>query len=298
MVHSDLNTARTLFEHSERESDPSRKFSALEEALELVDVVLADRAVSQSDRGVALTLRHSYLHRLLTQLVGMQSIEFNAWRDYIRLLLIERTGDVDVILAEDASLKESYETFISLWKNELLGYQDVLKFWFEDSGPAKWWKEDESFDHIIIKRFSALHQRATRCELFEWRKYAHGRLAEIIVLDQFSRNMFRGSPQSFAHDALALALAQEAISVGADKALDPGERYFLYMPFMHSESRKIHEVAVGLFRQDVIDGNLDYELKHKTIIERFGRYPHRNAILGRESTAEEIEFLKQPGSSF
>lgn len=298
MTHPDLNTARTLFEHSEKESDPSRKFSALEEALELVDVVLADPAVSQSDSEVALTLRHSYIRRLLTQLVGMQSIEFNDWRDYIRLLLTERTGDVDAILAEDASLEESYETFVSLWKNELLGYQDVLKFWFKDNGPAQWWGKDENFDRIIIKRFSALHQRATRCELFEWRKHAHGRLAEIIVLDQFSRNMFRGSPLSFAHDALALALAQEALSVGADKALDQNERNFLYMPFIHSESMKIHEVAVKLFHQDVIDGNLEDELKHKAIIERFGRYPHRNAVLGRESTPEEIEFLNQAGSSF
>ncbi len=177
-------------------------------------------------------------------------------------------------------------------------YQDVLKFWFEDSQPAQWWKKDENFDRLIIERFSALHYRATRCELFEWRNGPHGRLAEVIVLDQFSRNMFRGSPLSFAHDALALALAQEAISVGADKDLKPVERTFLYMPFMHSESMKIHEIAVELFRKNGIPGNLDYELKHKAIIERFGRYPHRNAILGRESTAEELEFLKQPGSGF
>lgn len=177
-------------------------------------------------------------------------------------------------------------------------YQEILKFWFEDTEPAQWWKKDENFDRIIIGRFSVLHRSATRCELFEWRKDARGRLAEIIVLDQFSRNMFRGSPLSFAHDALALALSQEAISSGADMALSPIERSFLYMPFMHSESMKIHEIAVELFRGNSIAGNLDYELKHKAIIERFGRYPHRNAILGRESTQEEIEFLKQPGSGF
>jgi uncharacterized protein (DUF924 family) len=177
-------------------------------------------------------------------------------------------------------------------------YQEILKFWFEYCEPAQWWKKDENFDRTIIERFSALHHRATRCELFEWRKDARGRLAEIIVLDQFSRNMFRGSPLSFAYDPLALALAQEGVSSGADKALSPAERGFLYMPFMHSESMKIHEVAVELFRKNGIAGNLDYELKHKAIIERFGRYPHRNAILGRESTPEEIEFLKQPGSSF
>jgi len=110
--------------------------------------------------------------------------------------------------------------------------------------------------------------------------------------------MFRGSSLSFAQDALALALSQEAVSAGADEALKPVERSFLYMPFMHSESLKIHEVAVELFRRNGLEGNLDYELKHKAIIERFGRYPHWNATLGRESTQEEIEFLKQPGSSF
>lgn len=177
-------------------------------------------------------------------------------------------------------------------------YQDVLQFWFEDTKPAQWWKKDEEFDRIIIERFSELHCRAARCELFEWRTDARGRLAEIVVLDQFSRNMFRGSPLSFAQDALALALSQEAVSAGADKTLNPVERSFLYMPFMHSESAKIHEVAVELFRRNGIEGNLDYELKHKAIIERFGRYPHRNAILGRKSTQEEIEFLKQPGSGF
>lgn len=177
-------------------------------------------------------------------------------------------------------------------------YQDVLKFWFEDTKPAQWWKKDENFDRMIIERFSELHRRATCCELFEWRKDARGRLAEIVVLDQFSRNMFRDSPLSFAQDALALALSQEAVSAGADRTLNPVERSFLYMPFMHSESMKIHEVAVELFRKNGIEGNFDFELKHKAIIERFGRYPHRNAILGRESTQEEIEFLKQPGSSF
>lgn len=177
-------------------------------------------------------------------------------------------------------------------------YQDILKFWFEETEPAQWWKKDENLDRIIIERFSELHRRAARCELFEWRKDARGRLAEIIVLDQFSRNMFRDSPLSFAHDALALALSQEAVSAGADKALNPVERSFLYMPFMHSESMKIHEVAVELFRRNGLEGNFDYELKHKAIIERFGRYPHRNAILGRESTQDEIEFLKQPGSGF
>jgi len=177
-------------------------------------------------------------------------------------------------------------------------YREILKFWFEEIEPKQWWKKDEALDRLITERFADIHHRATLCELFEWRKDAHGRLAEVIVLDQFSRNMFRSSPLSFAYDALALALAQEAIAVGADKSLSQTERSFLYMPFMHSESLQIHEIATGLFRDTGNQGSLDFELKHKAIIERYGRYPHRNSILGRQSTAEEIEFLKQPGSGF
>lgn len=177
-------------------------------------------------------------------------------------------------------------------------YQGILKFWFEEIEPKQWWVKDSELDRLIIDRFSEVHARAARCELSGWREKAEGRLAEIIVLDQFSRNMFRGSALAFAYDSLGLALAQEAISAGADQILSPIERNFIYMPFMHSESLQIHEEAVDLFRRNGLQGNLDYELKHKEIIERFGRYPHRNKALGRESTAEELEFLKQPGSGF
>ena len=177
-------------------------------------------------------------------------------------------------------------------------YSEILKFWFEEIDPAKWWAKDDVFDQSIRGRFSEVHARATRCELFEWRAETKGRLAEIIVLDQFSRNLFRGSPLAFASDPLALALAQEAISAKADEALSPLERSFLYLPFMHSESLAIHAVAMELYRTNGIQSNLDFEIRHKQIIERFDRYPHRNAILGRQSTQEEIEFLKQPGSAF
>ena len=177
-------------------------------------------------------------------------------------------------------------------------YQEILRFWFEEAKPEQWFRKDEAFDRLISGRFSALHQRAARCELYEWRHEARGRLAEIIVLDQFSRNMFRGTPQAFAHDALALALAQEAMASGADQVLDPRERTFLYMPYMHSESAEIHRIAEEIFRQHGNQANLDYELQHKAIIDRFGRYPHRNDILGRASTPAEVEFLKQPGSGF
>jgi len=177
-------------------------------------------------------------------------------------------------------------------------YDEVLKFWFEETKPLQWWKKDESFDHLIAQRFSDTHARACRCELFEWRKTAHGRLAEIIVLDQFSRNMFRGSSQSFAHDPLALALAQEAVAAHADEHLDATRRSFLFMPYMHSESLSIHEVAMQLFKDKCSPESFEFEMKHQQIIARFGRYPHRNAALGRTSTAEEVEFMKQPGSSF
>ncbi|MBM5572853.1 MULTISPECIES: DUF924 family protein [Deefgea] len=177
-------------------------------------------------------------------------------------------------------------------------FNDVLNFWFEEISPAQWWAKDPQFDQQIRDRFAALHARAVQCELYEWRDTAHGRLAEIIVLDQFSRNMFRDTPQAFAQDALALALAQEAIAAGAADLLTPIERSFLYLPFMHSESLQIHEIAVQLYTDNGLQNNLDFEFKHKAIIEQFGRYPHRNAILGRVSTPEEIEFLKQPGSGF
>ncbi|MCX7139994.1 MAG: DUF924 domain-containing protein [Proteobacteria bacterium] len=177
-------------------------------------------------------------------------------------------------------------------------HEEILTFWFEEIEPAKWWVKDDAFDQSIRARFAEVHARATRCELFAWRTQPRGRLAEVIVLDQFSRNMYRDSPAAFASDPLALALAQEAIAAGAEDALDPVERSFLYLPFMHSESPAIHAIALELYRKNGIQSNLDFEIRHKNIIERFGRYPHRNAILGRASTAEEIEFLKQPGSGF
>lgn len=177
-------------------------------------------------------------------------------------------------------------------------HEEILRFWFEEIDSAKWWIKDNDFDRLIAERFSEVHAQANQCELYEWRRTPQGRLAEIIVLDQFSRNMFRGTPQAFASDLLALALAQEAVAAGTDQALSQDERHFLYMPFMHSESRKIHDVAAALFRKHGNASALDFEMRHKAIIDKFGRYPHRNAILGRESTLEEIEFLKQPGSGF
>lgn len=176
--------------------------------------------------------------------------------------------------------------------------ETVLRFWFEEITPKQWFQKDLKFDQALARRFGDLHRQASACELYQWRKDSRGRLAEVIVLDQFSRNIHRDSARAFANDRLALALAQEAIARGDDQPLRPVERIFLYMPFMHSESAKIHERAEALFRANGLEDNLKYELKHKEIIDRFGRYPHRNRLLGRQSTEEELAFLKQPGSGF
>jgi uncharacterized protein (DUF924 family) len=177
-------------------------------------------------------------------------------------------------------------------------YQDVIEFWFTEVEPKQWWQKDALFDEMIQSRFGALHGQAKTGELFLWRETALGSLAEIIVLDQFSRNIYRDKPESFGCDSLALALSQVALSKGFDRALPATERSFMYMPFMHSESRLIHLEAVKLFEALGNSNNLDFEYRHKAIIDTFGRYPHRNNILGRASTPEEIEFLKQPNSSF
>ena len=177
-------------------------------------------------------------------------------------------------------------------------YPMILKFWFEEIDHSLWWSKNDEFDQRIRERFADIHAQAICCELFDWRKNAEGRLAEIIVLDQFSRNLFRDSPLSFANDSLALVLSQEAISVGVDQELSPIQRSFLYMPFMHSESLLIHGIAMDLYQKNGIPSYYDFEIKHQDIIKRFGRYPHRNKILGRVSTKEEIEFLKHPGSGF
>ena len=174
----------------------------------------------------------------------------------------------------------------------------VLDFWFKEIDAKQWWTKSAEFDQLIVSRFGSLHTAAAHCELYAWRETPPGRLAEIIVLDQFSRNMFRDQPQAFACDALALALAQTAVATQADAVLEIQQRAFVYMPYMHSESPLIHGTAQALFSQAGLESSLASEHHHKAIIERFGRYPHRNAILGRPSTTEELEFLATPGSSF
>ncbi|MNL11014.1 hypothetical protein D3C87_1318320 [compost metagenome] len=176
--------------------------------------------------------------------------------------------------------------------------QNILQFWFEEIDSKCWFSKNEEFDQSLHARFGKLYHQTIQCELYQWRATAEGRLAEIIILDQFSRNMFRDKPASFAQDSLALALAQEAVAKGEDQKLPPERRCFMYMPYMHSESALIHKEAVRLFSQKGLEFNMDYELQHKSIIDRFGRYPHRNKILGRESTREEVDFLKTEGSGF
>jgi uncharacterized protein (DUF924 family) len=176
--------------------------------------------------------------------------------------------------------------------------QNVLGFWFDELGREGWFAKSDATDALIRERFEVTHIAACACELASWRESAAGRLAEIIVLDQFSRNLFRYSARAFAADAIALALAQEAIAGGFDQELPVEQRAFLYMPFMHSESLLIHEQAELLFSAPGLEFNLEFERKHKAIIDRFGRYPHRNTVLGRVSSEEEIAFLQEPGSSF
>ncbi len=177
-------------------------------------------------------------------------------------------------------------------------YEEIIHFWFQEIDKSQRWIKNAEFDAFIKRKFIDIHHQAINCELFSWRKTSLGTLAEIIVLDQFSRNMYRDTPRSFAYDSLALAFAQTAVLNGHDRELTVEQRSFLYMPYMHSESPVIHIEAEALFTNLGLHNTLNFEKKHKAIIDRFGRYPHRNKILGRSSSPEELEFLSLPGSRF
>ena len=179
-----------------------------------------------------------------------------------------------------------------------MNYMDIIQFWYTEITPRNWFMKDLGFDAMLKRRFSHIHQQAVAGELSSWRSKPLGQLAEIIVLDQFSRNLYRTLPQTFAYDGQALVLAQTAIAKQADLVLQPLQKAFLYMPFMHSESAIIHQQAMQLFNQPGLEDNYKFELKHKVIIDRFSRYPHRNVVLNRPSTLAEKKFLSQPGSSF
>lgn len=176
--------------------------------------------------------------------------------------------------------------------------RDVLTFWFEEVPPEKRFARDPELDAEITARFGALHEELARDVPDVWRQTPERLLAAVIVLDQFSRNMFRNDPRAFAADAHAAALTKEAIARGFDKQLGNEQLQFLYMPLMHSEDPADQALSVEVFSNIDNPMALDYAHQHRVIIDRFGRFPHRNAVLGRESTPEEIEFLKQPGSSF
>ena len=189
--------------------------------------------------------------------------------------------------------------------------QEVLDFWFLPEGSpgygqprAEWFRKDDAFDAAIGARFGATLDQALAGGLREWdTEGAQGTLARILVLDQFTRNARRGTPASFAGDALALAAAQELVARGADQALLPVQRWFAYMPFEHAEDARMQERSVALFGalaegDASYDGVLDYAHRHRGVIARFGRFPHRNAILGRASTPDEAAYLAQPGSGF
>jgi len=176
--------------------------------------------------------------------------------------------------------------------------QDVLSFWLKEIEPASWFKADAGFDQDLRRRFSATHGAVANLPLADCLRDADTALAAVIVLDQFSRNMFRGTPRAFATDAEALRLADAAIAKGFDARVADAPRLFFYLPFEHAEDRAAQARGVALIGTLPDAELVTWAEAHKRIIDRFGRFPHRNAILGRASTPEELEFLSQPGSSF
>lgn len=173
-----------------------------------------------------------------------------------------------------------------------MDWKPIIKYWFDGKGPEDWFfGKQKNLDAIIRTKFLKTYWAVVRGETAAWRKYPKGRLAEIIVLDQFSRNTFRGTPEMYRYDPLALALAQEAVAIGADKKLTKDERMFMYLPFEHSESKKIQKDSLRLFKQIWGKDMIKYAIDHKKIVDRFGRFPHRNKILGRKSTPAEKKFM-------
>lgn len=188
--------------------------------------------------------------------------------------------------------------------------QAVLDFWFlapdnpgHGQSRAEWFRKDDAFDAQIRERFGALIDTAIDGGLRDWAATPRGALAQILLLDQFTRNVHRGTPRAFAGDAQALELAIALTQDGQDQQLEPTLRAFVYMPFEHAEDLAMQARAVELFQlltqsREGFESMLDYAQRHQEVIARFGRFPHRNAILGRDSTPEELAFLQQPGSRF
>jgi uncharacterized protein (DUF924 family) len=191
-----------------------------------------------------------------------------------------------------------------------VGPQDVLDFWFGAPGSAEfgtprkaWFVKDSEFDRVIAERFGPSIEQALRGELDAWAKTPSGAIARILLLDQFTRNAFRGDRRAFAGDAQALAAATALVGSRQDESLPPLIRAFAYLPFEHAESLAMQDEAVRLFNRLVptspeLTSMLDYAHRHREVIARFGRFPHRNAILGRQSTAEELTYIATPGTAF
>jgi len=184
---------------------------------------------------------------------------------------------------------------------------EVLDFWFGDPPSAEardeWFRKDDAFDVLIRERFAGTLEAALQGSLRDWDATPAGALARIVVLDQFTRNAFRDTPRSFAGDALAREAAVALVDSGGDRQLPPLQRWFAYLPFEHAEDLAAQERALQLYTQLAADAPaladaLEWAKKHLVVIARFGRFPHRNAVLGRASTVEETEFLRQPGSRF
>lgn len=175
------------------------------------------------------------------------------------------------------------------------GPQAVLKFWFADHGYDDWFGGKPEFDTALASQFTDLHPQVARGEAWHWRQTPEGRLAELIVLDQFSRQLHRGEAEAFAQDKMALVLAQEAVAAGADDAVDRDWAMFFYMPYMHAESLVIQDEGVRLFTLHGDEKVLEFMRKHRDTVARFGRFPFRNAALGRQSTAEEEAYMREQG---
>ncbi|MFT5219215.1 MAG: hypothetical protein ACI9LO_000064 [Planctomycetota bacterium] len=170
-------------------------------------------------------------------------------------------------------------------------YQEILDFWFSTEVTALWFKSTPEFDRLLSERYQDVWSQASRGELDHWSETGEGCVALVIVLDQFPLNMFRGQAKSFSSEAQSIEIVRKAIQQGLDVGLRDEYRSFLYMPFMHSENIDDQEKSVSLLSAPGLDGHLRFAQHHRSIVERFGRFPHRNKILGRESRVEEIEYL-------
>lgn len=172
--------------------------------------------------------------------------------------------------------------------------EEIFLFW-KDAGPDKWFKSDPAFDEQVHARFLETYEAGMRGELSHWERSAYGAFALVILFDQFPRNMFRNTPEAFASDEKAKQIAERAIAAGRDKAVDPEVHTFFYMPYMHSEALADQERCVALMEGSGKQENIKYAEIHRDAIVRFGRFPHRNEILGRKSTPEEIAYLEGGG---